>query len=144
MEIIEAKKLAEEKIKDHEIDYEVAFNNRKTQLGLCNTRTKKIYLSALFVKLNDINIVRNTILHEIAHALTPGHGHDKVWRDKCIEIGALPNRINRIAIAPKCKYTGTCPNCKREFQYNRIRNVSCGVCDKKFNPLYRITYKLNQ
>lgn len=31
--------------------------------------------------------ITNVILHEIAHALTPGHKHDYVWQRKFIEIG---------------------------------------------------------
>jgi hypothetical protein len=37
--------------------------------------------------MNPIPKTRDTILHEIAHALTPGHNHDSVWRAKSIEIG---------------------------------------------------------
>jgi SNF2 family DNA or RNA helicase len=33
------------------------------------------------------NEVICTIKHEVAHALTPGHGHDSVWADKAKEIG---------------------------------------------------------
>lgn len=33
------------------------------------------------------NEVIETILHEIAHAITPGAGHSKIWRDTCREIG---------------------------------------------------------
>ena len=29
-----------------------------------------------------------TILHEVAHLQTPGHGHDKVWRERAIALGA--------------------------------------------------------
>ena len=32
--------------------------------------------------------VKNTLLHEIAHALVgPGHRHNRVWRQKAREIG---------------------------------------------------------
>lgn len=34
-----------------------------------------------------------TLLHEIAHILTPNHGHDKKWLDKYIELGATKGKI---------------------------------------------------
>ncbi|MEM9915799.1 MAG: SprT-like domain-containing protein, partial [Planctomycetota bacterium] len=47
------------------------FNQRKRSLGLCNYTTQRIELSAPFVTRNDEPEVRDVILHEIAHALTP-------------------------------------------------------------------------
>lgn len=39
----------------------------------------------------DAHVIFDTILHEIAHALTGyEHGHDEVWQKKCVEIGAIP------------------------------------------------------
>lgn len=39
------------------------------------------------------SLIRDTILHEIAHALVgPNHCHDLVWKAKCLEIGATPRR----------------------------------------------------
>lgn len=32
----------------------------------------------------------DTLLHEIAHALTPGDGHGKLWQAKAMELGARP------------------------------------------------------
>lgn len=40
-----------------------------------------------------ITKLSQTILHEIAHILTPNHGHDKKWLDKYIEIGASKGQI---------------------------------------------------
>ena len=43
-----------------------------------------------------------TILHEVAHLQTPGHGHDKAWRVRAIALGASgrgdqgPMRIKKI------------------------------------------------
>jgi len=56
--------------------------------GQCFSRTKKlIQLQPTYVELNEESSVRNTILHEIAHALTPNHNHNKFWKRKAIEIG---------------------------------------------------------
>ena len=60
---------------------------------LCRYGTRTIELSVFLVDRNGPEEVRDTILHEIAHALVgPGHGHDAVWKRQCIEIGARPVR----------------------------------------------------
>ena len=53
---------------------------------------------------HDPDEVRDTILHEIAHALVgPGHGHDAVWKAKCVEVGAKPEAA---AATPTCPRAG--------------------------------------
>ncbi len=68
------------------------FDNSKVRFGVCRYRRKLISLSKTLVELNDEYEVKDTILHEIAHALTPGAHHGWAWQQKCIEIGARPNR----------------------------------------------------
>ena len=76
------------------------FNRRKRQMGICfyphQGRPGRIELSIYFVEKNSEEEIRDTILHEIAHALVgPKHAHDAVWRAKYIEIGAVPKRCGR-------------------------------------------------
>lgn len=58
-------------------------------VGMCSHKDKVIILNAHHVDTHPTAEVKDTILHEVAHALTPGHGHDKVWGDKAMEIGCL-------------------------------------------------------
>jgi len=67
--------------------WRVCLNKDLANMGLCDYAAKTIYLSSTLVLLCKYGSVRNTILHEIAHALTPGHGHDAVWRRKCLILG---------------------------------------------------------
>lgn len=62
--------------------------------GLCDYSKKTIYLSLYLSLYGTGKQIRNTILHEIAHALTAGHCHDKVWKAKAIEIGCDGKRCN--------------------------------------------------
>lgn len=82
-------------------------------LGRCRTRHKEgkkelfIILSEFFVSNLSEEEVRDTILHEIAHALdylrsgkqwrrsSSGKklAHDAVWKNICLEIGAKPDRL---------------------------------------------------
>lgn len=58
-----------------------------SRIGQCNFRRKRIELAPFFVRFNYPFVVKRTILHEIAHALTPKHGHNKFWKAKARELG---------------------------------------------------------
>lgn len=109
MELLHAKTLCELKMKEHGVDYSFKFINAKKTLGNCNHSKKVIGLSKPFIKINNEEIVLNTILHEIAHALCPiREGHGYLWKHTCRKIGAIPVRLNAIAVAPTMKYTVSC------------------------------------
>lgn len=56
--------------------------------GLCVHNDKAILLNDFHIDIHGSKETKNTILHEIAHALVgPGYGHNDVWRTKAIEIG---------------------------------------------------------
>lgn len=99
--------------------------------GCCHHRTKTISLSYHYVNANladNPDDVRDTVLHEIAHALAgPGEGHGQVRKDICVRIGARPVRCydSQRIVMPKGKYIGKCPNCKKDF--SRHRKPRAGV-----------------
>jgi len=132
----QCKELVEEQIKKHKlIGWRFEINNSKKVLGQCNYREKIINVSWSFMKQNTDELVMDVILHEIAHALTRGHHHDEVWKAKCLEIGANPDRICNEAVIPKGKYVYECPKCKKESHYFRKkrREFACGDCCKVYN-----------
>jgi len=96
------------------------FNRCKQALGLCVYQRRSIELSIYFVERdNPPEELRDTILHEIAHALVgPGHGHDRVWKRKCLEIGARPLRCGR-ADMPAGRWKAQCGCCGRQFDRHR-------------------------
>lgn len=74
MNLLEAKKMAEEEMKKHGLlEWSFSFDNAIERFGSCRLTSKKISLSKKLIELNSIERVRNTLLHEIAHALAP-HG----------------------------------------------------------------------
>ena len=90
-------------------DWRFQFDRAKRRFGCCWSSRKMITLSRPLTFLNEVDEVRDTILHEIAHALVPG-GHTRAWRRKCIEIGAVPRRC----------FSGTAvkmPQIRRRHQY---------------------------
>ena len=68
------------------------FDHARRRFGSCRYGKKLITLSRPLTLLNSEDEVRDTLLHEIAHALSPGDGHGLVWKQKCREIGAKPQR----------------------------------------------------
>ena len=87
------------------------WQNKKRSLGTCSYKKKEIRLSKWYVELNHLISVRDTILHEIAHALSyvrygsKGIGHGRLWKDICRQIGAVPKaRSKENLIKPFSKF----------------------------------------
>ena len=95
MELKQASKLAIELIDKHGLlnrGWHFAFDRANRRFGSCQYYRKRITLSKFLTELNSEQEVRNTILHEIAHALTPGQHHNHIWRAKAKEIGCTGDR----------------------------------------------------
>lgn len=91
MDLIEAKALTLEKMYEHGLitkGWKFGWSNAKCCFGRCYQSRKTIHMSKPLCTVNERERVLRTILHEIAHALVGcSHGHDRVWKAKCIEIG---------------------------------------------------------
>lgn len=60
-------------------------------IGACDHNQKRILISIPHLNARSEAECKDTILHEIAHALVGhDHGHDQVWKDKAVELGAKP------------------------------------------------------
>lgn len=143
MKIQDAEKLAKDHIKNILGDgWKFRWDRSKKRFGCCHWNMKLITLSKELVELNEVGEVEDTILHEIAHALAGArHGHDKVWKQKCIEIGARPEMYysTKIVTQPEPRYLLICNNCGRVKGAYKKRNCSCGKCSGGvYNPNYRM------
>ena len=56
----------------------------------------QIRISSLMASANSWDTIRLVVLHEIAHGLVPGSGHNDVWKAICEQIGARPERYASI------------------------------------------------
>jgi hypothetical protein len=63
-------------------------------LGLCNITEKKILITRACVE-RTVAQVKDTILHEIAHALTNEPNHTDKWAEKAWELGVSSAEIIR-------------------------------------------------
>lgn len=119
------------------------------RLGSCHYFKRKIRLSLPNAVSNEVEAI-DTLIHEIAHALTPRCGHNEEWKRKCIELGCNPERVgnyvkldDNLKIFEIKKFVGTCPSCPYSFETNKRTSYSCGRCSKTYDPKYKLIYKLN-
>lgn len=97
MELTAAQTLAHSLMNEHGLDcirWSFQFDNAKKRLGLCTYSTKTISMSRYMVAYSDEEAVRQTMLHEIAHALLPTRdqwgqkvGHGPLWKAKAKSLG---------------------------------------------------------
>lgn len=137
----DAAQLAHDLMRQHRLKkWSFRYNRGKRTLGLCNYTSKRIELSRYFVARNDEPAVRDTLLHEIAHALAGEKaGHGPKWRAVCKRIGAIPERLDRTAVMPKGHWVATCPGCgvvHRRFRKPLLgRTYMCKACGPEHGTL---------
>lgn len=122
----------------------VALDNGKRRAGACHYSKRTITLSRYLTEMHSEDEVRNTILHEIAHALCPGQGHNHVWRRMCLSIGGNGKAYHNAAVV-QGRYEGTCPNGHKSYRHRMTRGVkagaSCGKCNPhRFDERYRLVW----
>jgi len=126
------------------------WDSARQRAGECRPRQKIISLSAPLAAIWPVPEIRDTVLHEIAHALTPGQRHNFRWKAKARAIGARPERCydSTDLDMPAAKYTGTCPN-GHVYQRNRLSaankagKTSCGKCSRTWDARYLVTWQEN-
>lgn len=107
----------------------------------------KITISYSLACMNTWEEVRKVVLHEIAHARTPGHHHDRVWVRECLAIGGDGKRCydtveqgGGVNVMPH-KYIGVCPKCGARFPRNRRTNGAYH-CDRAYKIVWTVNSKL--
>lgn len=105
------------------------YDDASRRAGMCSHQLKVIGLSWLYCLTATDAHVRDTILHEIAHALAgPEHNHDRAWRDIAQSIGCTATRCHTVDYAPP-RYIVSCPRCRWAIRRNvRRRGTICKSC----------------
>jgi predicted SprT family Zn-dependent metalloprotease len=144
MTLAEARELANHLMSQHRLvpQWSFHFDRSKVRFGRCNFGRKQISLSRYLVELNNEVEVRDTILHEIAHALAPrGAGHGPVWQALALSIGWSGRRCYGPEITrPTPKFKGTCPVCRSVVYRHRRSVASCGLCKAEFDPSFAFVW----
>jgi predicted SprT family Zn-dependent metalloprotease len=84
----------------------VKYDNCRARAGQCDQRTKTLSFSRHLIVRGPIKELRNTLLHEIAHALAGSkHGHDRTWRNIAVKIGCDGERCHTMELTrPKWRF----------------------------------------
>ncbi|MBF0279422.1 MAG: SprT-like domain-containing protein [SAR324 cluster bacterium] len=107
------------------------FDHAKRRAGQCRYDTKTISVSKYFAEKAPAAEIIDTILHEIAHALTPKRGHDRVWQQVALSIGCNGKRCHSLKFA-ESKYIQQCVNqCWQREVHRRRKNLICRFCRGK-------------
>jgi predicted SprT family Zn-dependent metalloprotease len=123
MDIGEARTLARQLMDEHKLaGWLLELDQSKVRFGYCNYRRRVISLSAPLIILNNHDKVKDTILHEIAHALTPDAFHGRKWRLTAQAIGARPIACYNSADVqtPAAPWHAICPKCHRDIKRYRM------------------------
>jgi predicted SprT family Zn-dependent metalloprotease len=129
-ELAAVARLAEKLLAEHRLrDWSFDFDHAARRAGSCHYGRRRITLSLQFARQASEADIRETLLHEIAHALVgPRHNHDAVWRAKAREIGASGERCHDFLFTPP-RYIVRCRNgCWSSTAERRRRNVVCRKC----------------
>jgi predicted SprT family Zn-dependent metalloprotease len=140
--LIEVVALAHQLMEEHgliEAGWTFELAKDKTTVGWCRHEDKRIELSIEYIKETPMEELKDTILHEIAHALVgvervwtgrrwqyDHHGYK--WQAKCVEIGAKPMRLagESAQNTAKPNYVMECPTCGRTWERYRMRRRNYG------------------
>lgn len=161
MELYKAETLAKFLLDEHGLsgDWSFRFDNAKRRFGCCHTQEKMITMSSSLTFLNGIEKIKDTLLHEIAHALVREkygnrvRSHGWEWYRLARSIGCKAERCydgDKVE-TPQHNYEATCPKCgkvSKAFKLGRSmkRGQACGICCKKYNfgrytPEFRLDWK---
>lgn len=125
MTFTEVRDLAYEYMMLHRVpdDWRFGFNDHKRTLGMCYYKKKRIEVSQELVRSGNVEQIRETILHEIAHALVGPHkAHGQEWRAMAIKVGAKPVACADGAVPPTgrgAKYKADCPCGIPHYRYRK-------------------------
>ena len=143
----QALELMREHLQEDYNSWSFKWDNAKLRFGMCNHTTGTISISRPITEVNDDDQFKDTVLHEIAHAIAGARaGHGYTWKRVAVSVGCEPTRCHKAAL-PKSKYLFKCPCCGWERPFTRMPklNYGCTPCCTKYNRgKYTTKYKLER
>jgi predicted SprT family Zn-dependent metalloprotease len=128
------------------VGWSFGYSRARRMLGVCRYNSRRIEISRFYAENNPEAHVRDTLLHEIAHALA-GHsaGHGPAWQECARRLGAKPVACARgddAAIAmPQGDWRAACPACGKVYtRYRRPSPLQQFRCRCEANPIIRFVY----
>jgi predicted SprT family Zn-dependent metalloprotease len=117
-------------IREHHLDiagWKITFDNARRRAGCCRYHLRELSLSRPLMAQRSYDDTYETITHELAHALTPGHDHDEVWAAKHRELGGRGHRTfsHTDETAP---WIGTCEHGKTFTKYRAPKTGATYRC----------------
>jgi predicted SprT family Zn-dependent metalloprotease len=115
------------------------FDSAKRRAGACNYTQRRITVSKYLAARYDDETNRQTLLHEIAHALAgSAAGHGPRWRRIAAGLGYRGGVTHRgetaVELAP---WVGVCPSGHTVYRHRRpTRPLSCAKCARRFDERF--------
>jgi hypothetical protein len=106
------------------------------KVGVCKYMSKTIGLSSVFLRGHNCNYakVKKALMHEVAHAITPGHSHNNIWKAKCKSMGG-DDRLTMTMVLPGMSWAMVCPSCRWRQEYPTKPNATGMVCGSCRTPV---------
>ena len=144
MDLRDAYAMAEDLLEHHGlVDWTVEFDSAKRRAGICRFGPRVLGLSAPLTAVHSEADVRDTVLHEIAHALAgPRHGHGATWRAIAVRIGSNGERCVPADVpGVEPAWLGVCPAGHTAGRHRRPERVmTCARCSPSFDLAHLITW----
>ncbi len=122
--------LAERLLRRHGLaGWRFAFDQAKRRGGACHFGRRTISLALGYAHAADDAELRDTLLHEIAHALVgPRHHHDAVWQAQAQAIGCSARRCHTLTFAEPSVIARCANGCFAVGKHRRRRGMRCRRC----------------
>jgi len=120
-----------------------AFDNAKRRAGACDYARKRLTVSRYLAARYDDETNRQTLLHEIAHALAGARaGHGASWKRIARSLGYVGGTTHDGETATElAPWVGVCPSGHVAYRHRRAtRPTSCARCSRAFDARFLFTW----